>query len=529
MNPISLDQIRQATGAMLINADPRLQIQSICTDTREIKPGCLFIALKGETHDGHHHLQEAAAKGAIAAMVHDDCLPHVPLLRVADTKIAMGQLATHVRKQLRGTVIAVAGSNGKTGTKNLIHSVLKSTRTGTISPKSFNNDIGVPLTIFNADPNHDYLVLEIGTNHPGEILNLTKIAQPDVAIITNIGAEHLEFLGDLDGVTEENAQIIAGLNPDGLLIINGDYPLFSPVQTDQGKKGDNPLFLPSNSSTASKTQKGDNPLFKSDTPPSRKKGDNPLFAATASYPGARVTFGFELQNNLHPTDVICDVDGVRFQLNGLPIFIPLMGRHTAVNALAAIIVAGCLGVSEADILAGLCTAKGPEMRLELQTAGSIKILNDAYNANPHSMTAGLETLRDMKTPGRKIAILGDMRELGKTADHYHHQIGQFAASCAVDRLICIGEKSELIAKAAMAEGMTPDHFNTAADCAARIADILQEGDLVLLKASRGMKLETVANAIKALAAGAGLKREVASRMKAIIQESPKPIAKATEG
>ncbi len=476
MNPLTLEQIRDATSAKLRDADPRSVIQSICTDTRDLKPGCLFIAIKGENHDGHHHIQEAAAKGAVAAMVHDDCLSHLPLLRVADTRKAMGQLAAEVRRHLRGTVIAVAGSNGKTGTKNLIHSVLKGARAGTISPKSFNNDIGVPLAIFAADPSHDYLVLEVGTNHPGEILNLTKIAQPDVAIITNIGAEHLEFLGDLDGVTQENAQIIAGLNPDGLLIVNGDTPH--------------------------------------------------LLDATASYTGTRVTFGFDPQNNLHPSNIICEANGVRFQLGDLTFFIPLIGRHTAVNALAAIMVGGYLGLSESEILSGLATATGPEMRLELQTAGSIKILNDAYNANPHSMRAALETLRDMKTDGRKIAILGDMRELGQTADRYHREIGHFASTCGLDQLVCVGEKSALIAEAARSEGMTPEHHASAADCAAGISSLVQEGDLVLLKASRGMKLETVGNAIKALAAGEGLKRQVAARMRSVIQESAKPVVKA---
>jgi UDP-N-acetylmuramoyl-tripeptide--D-alanyl-D-alanine ligase len=471
MNPLTLEQIRRATNGKLLCADPATIIQSVCTDTRSITPGCLFIALKGDNHDGHDHVKAAMNAGAVAAMVHDDPGTSLPVIRVNNTRKAMGQLASFVRSTLKGKVIAVAGSNGKTGTKNLLHAALRNSLAGSISPKSFNNDIGVPTTIFAADPKADYLVLEIGTNHHGEISNLTHIAKPDVAIITNIGAEHLEFLGDLEGVRKENAQIIHGMNPAGLLVINGDSP--------------------------------------------------GLADAVAAYAGEKITFGFDDANDLHPTQVVCQSDGVRFQIDGQELFIPLMGRHTAVNALAAIAVARHLRVCEADIIAGLGTATGPEMRLQLQTAGTVKILNDAYNANPHSMHAGLETLRDMEAAGRRVAILGDMRELGLSADRYHREVGQFAAECNLDYLVCAGEKAKLIADAAITAGMPADlieHYATAADCAACVSSIIGDGDLVLLKASRWMQLETVAAAITVAAAAAGLRREVAARSRKVVRE-----------
>lgn len=518
MNALTLEQIRTATDAMLIGSDSSLTIHSICTDTRHITPGCLFIALKGENHDGHDHIQAAAKAGAIAAMVDRAVAADLPLIRVNNTRTALGRLANHVRRQLKCKVIAVAGSNGKTGTKNLIHAALKSTLTGTISPKSFNNDIGVPTTIFAASASDDYLVLEIGTNHPGEILNLTRIAEPDIAVITNIGAEHLEFLGDLDGVTKENAQIIAGLNPRGLLILNSDR-----------NKGDCPHY------------------------PSGEKGDSHLLSAVGSYPGRKVTFGFDADNDLHPTEIRCETDGIYFRLKDETpmlrhaeeharmatdpalrrtsepafnevIFIPLIGRHTAVNALAAIAVARELGVHDRDIRAGLAVATGPEMRLQLQTAGSVKILNDAYNANPHSMRAGLETLRDMKSGGRKVAILGDMRELGSVADRYHLEIGRFAAKCGLAHLVCVGEKAKLIAEAAIDSGMDADtvkRFTDADQCASSIASIVGGDDLVLLKASRGMKLEIVANALMTLAAESRLRRRIARKTRDVIPSSPK--------
>lgn len=355
----------------------------------------------------------------------------------------MGRLGNYVRHLLRGNVIAVAGSNGKTGTKNLIHSVLKKSLNGTISPKSFNNDIGVPTTIFAAEPADNYVVLEVGTNHHGEVLNLTTIAEPDIAVITNIGAEHLEFLDDLDGVTRENAQIIAGLNPEGLLVVNGDCPA--------------------------------------------------LVKAVENFVGTKITFGLGEHNDLQPIGMRCLADGVRFRLRNLrpierraglsdmrhtstdsqrdrlvseEIYIPQMGRHTAVNALAAIAVARYLGIDDGKILEGFATAIGPEMRLQLQAAGTVKILNDAYNANPHSMHAALETLRDMETPGRRVAVLGDMKELGTATDRYHHEIGLFAATCGIDHLICVGEKAQLIADAAIQAGLMPgqvERFKSAAE------------------------------------------------------------------
>src|SRR5947208_8188136 len=220
MKPLPLQTIRQlVSGKPLSSLPANIEIKSVSTDTRLLEPGGLFVAIKAE-RDGTAFLPDAAAKGAVAALVEDEPpvkLPNVHLIKVPSTRAALAKLATHVRKQISAHVIAVGGSNGKTGTKHLIDSALRRHKRGSISPKSFNNDIGVPLAIFPADPHQDYLVLDIGTNHHGEILRLTEMAQPDIAVITNVGAEHLEFLDDLMGVRRENATIISGLNPKGLL------------------------------------------------------------------------------------------------------------------------------------------------------------------------------------------------------------------------------------------------------------------------------------------------------------------------
>src|SRR5687767_1236588 len=285
MKPLTLQQIRQTVGGNALTAIPAdvPPISAVCTDTRRMEKSSIFIALRGDKFDAHDFIPQAAAGGAIAALVDHPpatILPNVHLIQVPDTRRAMGKLASRVRQDLIGKVVAVAGSNGKTSTKHLIDSALCNKLRGSISPKSFNNDIGVPLSIFPADPRQDYLVLELGTNNPGEIAALTEIAQPDIAVITNVGAEHLEGLGDLRGVRQEEASVIKGLAGDGMLVVNGD--------------------------------------------------DQDLLEAVAHYPGQKVTFGFGGHNDLFAADVRCDENGVRFRLNnsrrGL-FSVPLLGRH----------------------------------------------------------------------------------------------------------------------------------------------------------------------------------------------------------
>ena len=454
MRSISLQQIRQIVGGRPLAQIPAASppITSVCTDTRMLEPGALFIAIKGDIHNGHDYLSVAAGKGAVAALVQEEppvVLPNVHTLLVPDTRQAMGRLARFVRQQMSSKVIAVGGSNGKTGTKFLIDSVLNRRLRGSISPKSFNNDIGVPLAIFPADPSQDYLVLELGTNHPGEIRNLTNIALPDIAVITNTSAEHLEGLGSIMGVRQEEASIIEGLNPKGTLIVNGD--------------------------------------------------DAELLDAVSAHEGKRVTFGLGEHNDLFATDITCTLSGVRFLLNGRrELTVPLLGKHVACNALAAIAVAKRMGLSEDAIAEALAAARGPEMRLQLLSFHGVTLINDAYNANPASMAAALETLALLDHPGRKIAVVGDMKELGDHTDRYHRELGQAAANCGPDLLVCVGEKARLIGEEAERCGMDGEcisYFTDSRPAAEALPGWFESGDLVLLKASRSMRLETVAQAM----------------------------------
>jgi UDP-N-acetylmuramoyl-tripeptide--D-alanyl-D-alanine ligase len=462
MLPIALESICKAAGGVALRgpqqgADNPLSgmVGSICTDTRQLEPNCLFVALRGERFDGHNFLAEAAAKGAIAAVV-DEAPEQLPdglqIIRVSDTRRALGKIASHLRQRLTGTVIGVAGSNGKTSTKHLIDAALKGRLRGTISPKSFNNDIGVPLAIFPADPSQDYLVLEMGTNHPGEIRVLTRMAEPDIAVITNCGPEHLEFLGDLAGVRRENASIIEGLNPRGTLIVNGD--------------------------------------------------DDELVRAVSRFGGRIITFGLEAHNDLVAGNIRCGLDGTRFTWTVVDVFVPMLGRHSAVNALAAIAVGRQLGLEIQDIVDGLAKATGPEMRLQLQRVGGVTVVNDAYNANPASVRAALGTLKELDAT-RRIAVLGDMRELGDGGPEMHRQIGIYAGECGLSALLCVGELSKYTANGAREAGVNAEHFSDAASAGARLRELVTDGDLVLIKASRAMKLE---ESLKSLAGEGGRDR-----------------------
>jgi UDP-N-acetylmuramoyl-tripeptide--D-alanyl-D-alanine ligase len=456
MKPLTIRQVRQVVGGKALSPIPAdaPMVEAVCTDTRRMDKGALFIALRGDNHNAHLFLPQAAAGGAVAALVEEppaESLPNVIVIQVPDTRKSMGKLASHCRQQMQAKVIAVAGSNGKTSTKHLVDAALCGKLRGSTSPKSYNNDIGVPLAIFPADPQQDYIVLEMGTNHHGEIRVLSEMATPDIAVITNCGADHLEFLGDLMGVRQENASIIHGLDPKGLLVVNGDDP--------------------------------------------------ELLAAVQNYPGKRITFGFKETNDLFASDIRCDESGTRFSLNNSrrEVFVPMLGRHSACNALAAIAVARKMGVAEDLIIESLEITRGPEMRLQWQPAGNVRVLNDAYNANPNSMRAAIETAAALPRISRRIAILGDMKELGRASDRYHREIGQLVASTgAFDLLVCVGAQATLIANAAISEKFPPEAvilYEDALSASVSIPSMLRDEDLVLLKASRSIHLEEIAKAI----------------------------------
>lgn len=444
-------------------------ISGLSTDSRSVGPGQVFVALRGENHDGHTYLEQAAKAGAPILIVdRADGVPeagYTPacgVLKVADTGKALLKIAAAYRQSLRQTkVIAVCGSNGKTTTTRLIDQVLRTQFRGSASPKSFNNSVGVPLTILAAQPTDQYLVCEVGTNAPGEIALLADVVQPDIAVITSIGREHLEQLGDLAGVAREEAAILSAIRPRGCAIVTADSPELREHLAKVGQV---------------------------------------------------ITFGRAADATLRVTDLTQSGEGLSFKINGrLPVRLGLLGEHNACNALAALGVARRIGMDEHKAALALATAAGPEMRLQLKNLDGIDVINDAYNANPDSMIAALRTLAAVGNGrgGRVIAVLGDMLELGTTSEEGHHAVagallGINAAADAgsgrrIDGVVLVGPASRFTREALWAGGMAKDRIAHVQDLeqgrAESIADEFARGDLVLLKGSRRMRLERIAVAI----------------------------------
>jgi UDP-N-acetylmuramoyl-tripeptide--D-alanyl-D-alanine ligase len=454
------ENLRRAVGGVWVaRPGPAAQITGVSTDTRTLQRGQVFVALAGEHFDGHRMIGEAATKGSPLAIIDNPGAAGTPpagmgVIRVQDsTRRALARLASAYRQTLDKTrVIAVVGSNGKTTTVRLIDAVLSSTMKGAASLKSFNNEIGVPLTILAARPDDGYLICEVGTNSPGEIAQLAKIVAPDVAVIVSIGREHLEKLGSLEGVAREEAGILEFVRRGGAGIYNADAPHLVEV-----------------------------------------------IASLPSRPATMLGFGAGPRADLRIEDVHQDWRGVSFTLSDHTTFrLGLLGRHNALNAAAAVAVGRRLSVPDTEIGTGLALARGPEMRLERIEIGGVRVLNDAYNANPDSMRAGLEALAELGAgAARRVAVLGDMLELGPHTEPEHRDIGALLSGRKdPEWIVLVGESMRAAAKALPQERvlwipeMDDEH-------GAGAAASLREGDTVLLKGSRRMRLERLVPAIRA--------------------------------
>jgi len=437
-------------------------VSGVSIDTRTLKSGEAFIALEGERFDGHDFLTDAIAAQASMLIISDESRLPVGLperlcvIRVGDTRRALVRLAAAYRKTFEGVrIIAVTGSNGKTTTCRLVDAALSTRLQGVVSEKSFNNDIGVPLTILRIRRGDQYLICEVGANDRGEIPALARVIEPDVAVVTSIGRAHLEGFGSVDAIIREKAALISYLRPGGVAVGPVGVPLL----------------------------------------------ENYLRTA----PNA-ITFGRSEAADLRPTDIehVEDVDGrhgLRFRVNGRDEFrIPLLGEHNAYNALAAIAVARRLGLDHGTIAAGLQAAQAPEMRLAIRNVNGFRIVNDAYNANPESTDAALSTFLSVAARAeRRVVVLGDMLELGDDGPALHAEIGRrLAEPGAVDLLIAIGP---LALHAAERYERTRGGENLIildsldGGRLERVTGALRQGDAILLKGSRGMRLERIERAL----------------------------------
>jgi UDP-N-acetylmuramoyl-tripeptide--D-alanyl-D-alanine ligase len=440
------------------NGDGQFSIKGVSTDTRTIQAGNLFVPLIGENFDGHAYVADAYAAGASAALwqINRPHPPaHIPLIYVEDTLTALQQLAAGYREQLPVQIIGITGSNGKTTTKDLVASVLSTTFKVHKTKGNFNNHIGLPLTLLQLEEDTEFAVLEMGMRGRGEIELLSLLAKPEAVIITMIGEAHMLHLGSREEIARAKTEILSGLKNGGWFIYNGDEPLIE-------------LVLPEMT---------------------QPKAMN------------RLCFGEHDGNDLYPTDVELTSEGTHFKINktAYPVlYIPLLGQHNVINALAAIAAGEAYGVTPENIAAGLKTLQMTSMRIERLIAETgLTVLNDAYNASPASMQAAISLTEQLVGYSRKIVVLGDMLELGAEEEQYHRSIGQTLTPEHIDIIFTYGRLAGLIADEAektFPQG-TVYAFEDKEKLIKSLSGIVKPEDVVLVKGSRGMQLEQVVHAL----------------------------------
>lgn len=468
----TVEELREVISVkVLAGAGPgwtKQRIRQISLDTRSIRPGDLFIAMKGDRFDGHDFVATALSRGAVGVIVHDsyhiDSLALKPgskrsmpfILGVRDPLFAYQQLATHHRSRFEIPVVAVTGSNGKTTTKEMVASVMAHRWKVLKTEGNLNNRIGVPQTLLRLNGRHEGAVIEMGVDNIGQTTRLCEMARPTIGIITNIGPDHLEFFGSMEGSAQAKAELLDHLPSDGTAVLNADDPYYD------------------------------------------------YLAARARC--RVISFGFSSKADVRAMDVKADGrDGTIFRLL-LPgkvrhtiVHIRVQGGHNVTNALAAGAVGAVLGLPGAVIAQGLARFRPAAMRSQILVSHGVKIINDCYNANPASMKAAVQLLAQTGLDRKKIAVLGDMLELGSGAVQMHEDVGAFVAHQGIDQLVVCGALGRSLADGARRAGLDRTRILELPDATAAAADVksmVKPGDVVLVKASRGMKLERVVYALQ---------------------------------
>lgn len=453
MIALTVAQVCDATNGVAHHCAATDVISDVRVDSREISTGCLFVAIKGERADGHDFAADVIAAGATAVL--SDRVLDQPCIVVDDPVLALGRLAHWVRStRLTCTVIGVTGSSGKTSTKELIAGLL-AVDGPTVCPEgSFNTEVGVPLTILKADESTKYLVLEMGMRGEGQIRYLAEIARPSVGVLVNVGTAHVELLGSREAIARAKGELIEELPPGGFAILNGDDPL--------------------------------------------------ILAKADDTKASVLTFGRSLGCDVRATDVRLDAAArpsftLTYDNASEPVTLKVHGEHFVQNALAAASVALALGISIDVVAAGLRIAGlDSKWRMEVRELGNnITLVNDSYNANPESMRAALAAAASMAAGRRSWAVLGEMRELGETSRAEHESLGRAAAAMGIDRLVCIGDALIPTHEAALAAGLKSDLVTSIDDAVSIVTTEAITGDVIVVKASRGIALERVADALSA--------------------------------
>ena len=449
MNRLSIFQIAELAGGKVSGGDGNVSIQKVSTDSRTLKRGELFVALRGENFDGHKFIEPAAKAGAAGAIVDLDWNGKVPgnvaLIRAEDTLRAYQTLAANYRKSLPLRVLAITGSNGKTTTKDFAAAVLARKFRVTKTEGNFNNHVGLPRTMLEATSEDEVGVWEIGMNHPGEVAALARIAAPDAAIITNIGVAHIEFMGSREAIALEKGALAEAIAPGGSVILNADDP-FSKHLAER---------------TRAKV----------------------IFAGTT---GGTIRAG-EIGQSAGGSEFTISEGAHRCRAQ-----LPVPGLHMVQNAILAVAAGRVFGLSLEESAAGLAAAPLTKARLQIKQIRGVQFIDDSYNANPESMKAALRTLVELDTDGKRIAVLGEMRELGEESARGHREVGEAAAEFGIDQLISVGEGGSDMAEAARKAGLEKvAAVRSTSEAAEMLTEIAAPGDLVLIKGSRAARTELV--------------------------------------
>ncbi len=455
MKALSVEQILEATGGTLVCGNPAQNFSGITTDSRSVAYGALFIPFAGETFDAHDFVDSALKSGAGGVLTHKDLSidTESAVIRVQDTKKAYGDIARYYKNSIAPKTVAVTGSVGKTTTKDMVACVLASHFDVTATEKNYNNEIGVPKTLLRLKPEDTAAVVEMGMNHFGEIRYLASIARPDAAVITNIGMSHIENLGSQEGILKAKLEVLEYLSEDGVLFLNGDDALLSAVKADR----------------------------------------------------KIVRFGLDANacdiyaENLRPGSEEIEFDVV-YKRKKAHVHLTVPGEHNVYNALAAIAVGEYFGLTLAQAAKGVEKFVPSDKRMNIIRTDKLVILNDCYNASPASVEAATQVLCGLESE-RKVAVLGDIKELGDFAPAAHGKIGKKVARMGLDCIIAIGDNAKFVCRGAQEGGMPTEHihgFKTRQQAIDALPQLILPGDAVLVKASRAMQLEYVTEALKEL-------------------------------
>lgn len=455
MEPMNIVEIADAINGKLQNYKENLLIKGINTDSRKIKKGELFIPIKGLNFDGHDFIDKAMDLGASAALSQKRLSSaDFTYILVEDTQAALIKLAAYYRSKFYIPAVAITGSSGKTTTKEMLASVLSESFEVLKNEGNLNNNIGLPMTVFRIEKCHNICVFEMGMNRPGEIESLASVVKPDIAVITNVGTAHIEFLGSRENILKAKTEIFRFFTDDNAAIINGDDDMLATISN-----------LPCKIIRYGINEKNDLSAFNM-----KQRGDQGM-------------------------DFSLNING-----NQESFFVPLIGIHNVYNALCAIAVGLAMNMNIEKIKNGLAKFVSGKMRMEIIfTKDEIKVINDSYNANPDSTCAAIEVLKNMNCSGRRVLILADMMELGEYSSRGHKRVGEKAAQSKADILITIGEKAKDISQGALDNGMKEEQIYSFSDnktAISKLESILMPKDTVLIKGSRIMKLEEIADSLR---------------------------------